>query len=182
MSIAMNIVLTGYRCTGKTSVGLVLAEVLGRCFLDTDMMIEENEGISIGDIVSSHGWAYFREIEASLVKEISTMDCLVVATGGGAVMDGENVANLRRNGWIVWLIAKPEVVKERMVSELKAGTKRPPLMGGRDPVREIEDILNKRRLAYRNSADFKVDTTGLSIQEVAERIMDSIPNAVKQGG
>lgn len=182
LSIAMNIVLTGYRCTGKTSVGRILAGALGRRFLDTDMMIEEKERVSIGDIISSHGWPYFREIEARVIKEISTMDRLVVATGGGVVMDGENVANLRRNGWMVWLTAEPEVVKERMVGELETGIKRPSLTGGRDPLREIEDTLDKRRLAYRDSADFKVDTSKLSIQEVAERIMESIPNAVKQGG
>ena len=78
----MNIVLTGYRCSGKTSVGKILAKKLGRKFLDTDELIEEHSGCPIDKIIRSRGWNYFREIEKAVIKKAVREDNLVMATGG----------------------------------------------------------------------------------------------------
>ena len=107
----MNIVLIGYRCSGKTAVGKIVARELGRNFLDMDALIEENAGCSIETIISRKGWDHFREIEKRLVEEVSRKDNLIIATGGGVVVDEGNVKNLRKNGWIVWLNGKAEVLK-----------------------------------------------------------------------
>ena len=132
----MNIVLIGYRCSGKTTAGKALARQLRRGFLDTDALIERRAGCSIEEIVSKEGWDHFRKLEKRVVRETSSLDHKVIATGGGAVVDEENVKNLKRNGWIVWLDGTPEVLRKRMVQEERSGRGRPSLTG-LDPLEEI---------------------------------------------
>ena len=109
----MNIVLTGYRCSGKTTVGKILAADLGRRFVDTDRVIENKTGSSIQDYVSVNGWEKFREIEKGIVSDIASEDNLIIATGGGVVTIPENMSNLGKNGWIVWLQVDPETIRNR---------------------------------------------------------------------
>ncbi|MCJ7596112.1 MAG: shikimate kinase, partial [Desulfobacterales bacterium] len=136
----MNIVLIGYRCSGKTTAGKALARRLRRDFLDTDALIERRAGCSIEEIVSKEGWDHFRKLEKRVVRETSNIDNMVIATGGGAVVDEENVKNLKRNGWIVWLDGTPEVLRKRMVQEERSGRGRPSLTG-LDPLEEIRRVL-----------------------------------------
>ena len=103
----MNIVLIGYRCCGKTSAGKYIAEKLNRKFIDTDDLIKEKAESSIDDIVFRHGWQYFRELEKGVIKEVSSNDNLVIATGGGVVTERENVDNLKKNGLIIGRNTKP---------------------------------------------------------------------------
>jgi len=170
----MNIVLIGYRCSGKTAVGKILARELGRNFLDTDVLIEENAGCSIETVVSRRGWDHFREIEKRLIKEVCRKDNLVIATGGGVVMDEENVKNLKRNGWIVWLNGKAEALKDRMDREQRSGKIRPSLTGA-DPLEEIKQVLDVRTPLYERTATLVVDTSTLSLREVSALIMKSLP-------
>lgn len=174
----MNIVLIGYRCSGKTAIGKMLVRELRRGFLDTDSLIEKNTGCSIGMILSRHGWDYFREIEKRLVKGISAGDNLVIATGGGVVMDKENVKNLKQNGWIVWLKGESEVLRARMDNEQKSGKIRPSLTGA-DPLEEIKQVLEARTPLYEQAANLVVDTTTLSIMEVASSIIKTLPKALQ---
>ena len=174
----MNIVLIGYRCSGKTAVGKVLARELGRDFLDTDALVEENAGCSIETIISRKGWDHFREMEKRMVEEVARKDNLVIATGGGVVMDEENVKNLRKNGWIVWLDGKVEVLRERMDRDQGSGKIRPPLTGV-DPVEEIKRVLGIRTPLYQRAGDFMVDTSLLSIRKVADSIMKTLPKRLQ---
>jgi shikimate kinase len=176
----MNIVLIGYRCSGKTEVGKILASELGRDFLDTDSLIEKNMGCSIESIASSGGWDHFREIEKGVIREVSRKDNLVVATGGGVVMDKENVKELKRNGWIVWLNGNVEIFEERMDKEQISGRIRPSLTGG-DPLREIGEVLRIRRPLYEEAYDRVVDTSALSVGQVAGRIIQALPRNRRQG-
>ena len=169
----MNIILIGYRCSGKTVVGKTLARELGRAFLDTDTLIEENAGRSIEAMISTKGWEYFRETEKRVAEEVSRRDNLVIATGGGIVMDEQNVKNLKQNGWVVWLKGKPEVLKERMAEEQGAGRMRPSLTGA-DPLEEIEEVLSARRPFYERAGDLVVDTSNLSIRDVAALIIKNL--------
>ncbi|MBW2330922.1 MAG: shikimate kinase [Deltaproteobacteria bacterium] len=95
---AMNIVLIGYRGTGKTSVGAALSKRLGKAFCDTDDYIEEKVKRPISDMVAREGWAFFRAQEKQAIREVSSRKDCVIAAGGGAILDPENVENLKKNG------------------------------------------------------------------------------------
>jgi shikimate kinase len=169
----MNIVLVGYRCSGKTAVGKLLADILEWDFLDTDLLIEQAEGSSIEAMVDKKGWDHFREVEREVVKRISEKDNLIIATGGGVVMNDENVKNLRDNGVVVWLKADVNILKERMDSDKESGRVRPSLTGD-DPVVEIKKVLDIRIPFYQEAGDFEVDTGKLNIQQVADLIIERI--------
>jgi shikimate kinase len=170
----MNIVLIGYRCSGKTAIGRTLARELGMGFVDTDLLIEENAGESIENIISTKSWDHFRNLERDLIENISVKDHQVIATGGGVVVNQENVKALKRDGWVVWLDARPDILKERMDKEQKSGNIRPSLTGA-DPLTEIQEVMNARRRLYQEAGDFMVDTTGLSEPEAAALIMENLP-------
>lgn len=169
----MNIVLIGYRCSGKSSVGRYIADKTGRKFIDTDELIKKKAGSTIEEKISDSGWEDFRELEKGIVKEVSDSDNLVIATGGGIVMDEENILNLKRNGFVVWLKGDLEVISARMNSDEENGDIRPSLTG-ENPVDEIKDVMDIREPLYRKAGDMAVDTSYLSIPEVAELIMKEI--------
>jgi shikimate kinase len=170
----MNIVLIGYRCSGKTAVGRVLADELGMGFADTDLLIEEDAGEPIDALISTTSWDHFRNLERDLIEKISKKDNQVIATGGGVVVSQENVKVLKRDGWVVWLDAEPNVLKERMEKEQQSGNIRPSLTGA-DPLAEIEEVMNVRRPMYQEAGDFMVDTTRRSEPEAAALIMKNLP-------
>jgi shikimate kinase len=170
----MNIVLIGYRCSGKTAVGQILAHKLRRDFVDTDILIEEYAGCSIETMISRNGWRHFREIEKKLIKAIAAKNSQVIATGGGAVMDAENVKSLKRNAWIVWLNGTPEVLAQRMARDQGKGKARPSLTGA-DAIKEIAEVLADRQPNYEQAGNFKIDTSTLSIREIADLIVRNLP-------
>lgn len=148
----MNIVLTGYMASGKTTVGKRLAELLNRPFADTDIMVEEKTGMKIADIFDKYGENYFRSLEKDAVREISEKDGFVIATGGGVVLDSGNVSNLRKNGAVVNLCPEDMVVYTRLQNDLTR-----PLVRSR----ELCDILKRfeERKPYYNDCDFQVKIT-----------------------
>jgi shikimate kinase len=170
----MNLILIGYRCSGKTSVGEILAGKLGRDFVDLDRMLEEEAGRSIQDLVAAEGWDGFREREGRLIAAACRRDGLVIATGGGAVTRTENVENLKRNGFLVWLKGEAEALRSRMAGEERSGRVRPTL-SGTDPLTEIEEVLAARNPLYQGAADLMVDTTAQSLDEIAEEILTNLP-------
>ena len=170
----MNIVLVGYRCSGKTTVGKLLARDLKRKFLDTDRFIEGNTGLPIHSYVSQKGWRDFRAVEKEVVSNVASRDDLVIATGGGVVIDRENVRNLKKNGWVVWLDTGVSVIRERMKKTQRSGEFRPALSGA-DPLREIDRILHERMPAYENACDYRVGTDSNTSEEVAQVIIGALP-------
>lgn len=169
----MNITLIGYRGTGKTSVGRALAKKLGRTFYDTDVYIEEKAGISISGMVARKGWSFFRTMEKEVVAELSAFNHCVIAAGGGAVLDPENVAHMKKSGPVVLLEAAAEVIFERMKGDERTEEQRPSLTG-RDPYEEIEEVLEQRRPFYREAMDFSVETTSKTIEQVLQEIVDKL--------
>jgi shikimate kinase len=157
-------VLIGFMGTGKTAVGQRLAEQLGLEFIDLDALIEKKMGISISNIFREYGESYFRRIEKQTVNEICRRNDLVVATGGGVVLDRENIINLKKMGLLIHLVAQPEVVLDRIANDRQR-----PLMEVKDRQRRIEALMSKRTPFY-ECADVEIDTSELSIQEVADRI------------
>jgi len=174
----MNIVLIGYRCSGKTEVGKILARELEKDFLDTDELIEDNAGCSIETIISRDGWNHFREIEKSLIEEVSRRNNLIIATGGGVVMDEDNVKNLKKNAWIVWLNGESEVIRERMDKEQRSGKIRPSLTG-EDPLEEIKQVMDVRIPFYKKAANFVVNTSNRTLEKVAASITNNLPRGFK---
>ncbi len=165
----MKIVLTGFMGTGKTSVGIALSRRLSWPFIDTDVLIEEREGISVAAIFKEKGEDYFRGVERSVVEEVSKKRDVVIATGGGVIKDKKNVDNLGRGGVIIWLKTDPEVILRRIMAE---GGKRP-LLNVEEPIKEIERLLSDREALY-SQADAAVDTSYITPSEAAKEIMEML--------
>ncbi len=167
--------LIGYRCTGKTSVGRELARRLGWAFADTDAILVEDLGMSITQMVEALGWAGFREAEREVLERISREPTdprpgMVVATGGGVVLDPENVRRMRETGRTVWLRATPETIRQRMAGDTATKGQRPPLTcGAADD--EIERVLADRTPQYAEAADLTVDTDNADPDAIVRRLV-----------
>lgn len=170
----MNIVLIGYRCSGKTAVGRAVAAQLNRAFVDSDDLLEEKAGQPIERIVEERGWPFFRDLEKKVIQELSGRDGLVIATGGGVVIDEENIRYLKQKGFIIWLLAGADVLKDRMGGDQNEGRIRPSLTG-QDPVEEIRMVLDRRAPLYEKAAHRKIDTGKLSVAETVAKIIGMIP-------
>ena len=160
----MKVVLTGFRGTGKTSVGRILADRLALPFFDTDALIERRAGMPIPEIFLQHGEAHFRALEREVIASLRDVEG-VISTGGGAVLDPANVADLRRHGRVYLLSAPPGVILERI-----AGSNRPGLTG-LSPAEEVQTLLLARKEAYLGAADACIDTGRRTPGEVAEVIL-----------
>ena len=169
----MNIVLVGARCSGKTTVGRILSALTGKVFLDTDTLVEEKAGASIEAFIAARGWEAFRDSERQAVKVVSERDNQIIATGGGVVLDEVKVNQLALNALIVWLDGKAEVLRQRMEKELQSGKRRPSLTGT-DPLKEITEVLTVREPFYGRASTLRVDTTGLSPEEVASVVVQAM--------
>jgi len=169
----MNIVLIGYRGAGKSTVGRKLASRTGNGFMDTDDLVEERQGASIGDIVASCGWDHFRAVEKKIVEEISRMDNLIIAPGGGAVLDPENVRSLKENGLIIWLKAAREILCQRIDQDSRTIGRRPTLTG-KGAMEEFGEVMAIRNPLYEQAADAEIDTSGLDVEEVEEAVLSVI--------
>jgi shikimate kinase len=163
----MNIVLIGYRGTGKSTVGALLAEQLGRTLVSTDAEIVRRANQSIPDIVKQQGWEHFRDLESAVCRELSGRDQLIIDTGGGAILRPENVAALKANGRLFWLTAEVATIAARIGGD----TQRPSLTGTKSFLEEIAEVLAQRRPHYTAAADHKISTEGRSPAVVAEQIM-----------
>jgi len=161
-----NIVLIGFMGTGKTSVGHVLAATLGMTFVDMDAIIEERAARPITDIFATDGEPYFRTVERALVKELAARDGLVIGTGGGVVLDPDNISDFSATGLVICLQATPETILDRVMHDTTR-----PLLAGDDKMKKILGILEKRRHLYA-ALPLQVDTNGLSVEEVAGKICD----------
>ena len=166
----MNIYLIGYRCTGKTSVGRMLAEQLGWRFLDTDQYIVEKAGRSISEMVAQHGWNFFRQKEKQALSELNDHDQLVLATGGGIIMDPANLAILNDDkNFVIWLQADAEIIYYRMKEDEQSDAFRPALTES-SLFREIQELLAERRPYYESAADLALNTDQLTLEAVCEVI------------
>ncbi len=163
----MKIVLIGFRGTGKTSVGRNLADRLGLPFFDTDALIERRTGMPIPEIFREHGEAQFRSLEREVIASLRNAEG-VISTGGGAVCDPANVADLRRHGRVYLLSAAPEVIVDRIT-----GSDRPGLTG-LSPEEEVRTLLARRKNAYLGAADACIDAGTRPPREIAEAILREI--------
>ena len=170
---AYNLFLIGYRCTGKSSVGRRLAAFLEREFVDTDAAIVLEARTSIRKMVDEHGWQYFRRLERNALRQVCSVDRQVIATGGGIVLDADNVKLMKEGGKIIWLRAAPGTIKGRMVQDQASQGFRPALTS-KDSLSEIEETLAAREPLYRQAMDFAVDTDHRRIDEICDVIIGNL--------
>ncbi len=169
----MNIYLVGYRCTGKTSVGKRLAERMGRLFKDADLELVENCGKSIAEIVDAEGWEGFRKREVETTRSLAGLSEVVIATGGGVVLNPENIECMRKSGVIVWMTADPHTIIERMSRDVTTGEFRPSLTGG-TVQKEVEETLAERLPLYEAAMDFMVPTDGKDLEEITRLVEEKL--------
>ncbi|MFZ5645756.1 MAG: shikimate kinase [Bacillota bacterium] len=162
-----NIVLIGFMASGKTVVGRVIAQRLGREFVDTDEEVERVTGKTVSEIFERYGAIRFRSEEALTIKKLSHREDLVIATGGGAVLNPENVSALKKNGVVVLIKSTPEIILRRVV----AGRNRPLLAKTDNLGQRIRDLMAEREEIYANSADIEVFSGKESREEVADNII-----------
>ena len=174
-----NLVLIGYRATGKTSVGARLAEALHRPFVDLDQVLVREAGRSVADIVAQGGWAEFRRLEKELVARYRDARGQVLATGGGVVLDPDNVAALKENGILIWLTADPAAIQARLAQDQPRGANRPSLTGG-DTIREVLAVLEARAPLYQAAAQISVDTTHRSVAQVVKLVLAALKSKEAQ--
>jgi len=168
-----NLVLIGYRATGKTSVGARLAKMLHCPFVDLDQVLVREAGRSVADIVAQGGWAEFRRLEKQLVARYLDGRGQVLATGGGVILDPDNVAALRENGIIIWLTADPAAIQARLAQDQPRDANRPSLTGG-DTIREVAEVLEARAPIYQAAAQIIIDTTHNSVAQVVELVLAAL--------
>jgi shikimate kinase len=163
----MNLVLIGYRGTGKSAVGRIAARRLGMAYRCMDAEIIEKAGKSIPQIVKAHGWPGFRDLESELALLLSAEDHLVIDTGGGIIERTENMKYLKSNALVVWLKASTESI----VARIRTDRQRPSLTEGRTFTEEVADVLSQRTPRYREAAHVEIDTDHLSVAQVAEKVI-----------
>ena len=161
----MNIVLIGMRGSGKTTVGKLLAERLGKQFIEIDELITQRAGQSIPEIVMRYGWQKFRDVEEEITRQVSELDNVVSATGGGVVTREQNIRELKKKGKLVWLKANTDTLLRRIGNDQDR-----PSLTGRSPREDLETVLAQRSPIYQRVADFIIDTEGKKPEEVAEAI------------
>ena len=153
---------------GKSAIGRNLAKRQHRRFVDLDRLIEKAEGLKVRDIFSQKGEGYFRDLEKRTLAEVMRRHGQIIATGGGIVMDDDNLALLREKALLIGLTASVDV----LLSRAGSGAKRP-LLNGVDRNERVEELLNQRRLRYAQ-AHMMIDTSDLSIDQVVETILRSL--------
>ncbi|MHA1146318.1 MAG: shikimate kinase [Candidatus Helarchaeota archaeon] len=168
-----NIALIGFMGTGKTHIGKLLAEKLKKKFIETDKIIEELAGKTIPAIFAEDGEIRFREYEIEACKSVAKQKNVVIACGGGVVLNKINIDYLKQDGVVFCLEATPHTILERT---MKDGKESRPLLNNPDPEKSIRDLLEFRAPFYSAAADYKVDTNRSSEEIISEiiRIFEEI--------
>jgi shikimate kinase len=162
----VNLVLIGYRGTGKSAVARRLAALLGRRLVSLDEEIVRGAGMTIPAIVAAHGWSHFRDLEEAACLAVAAQDGLVIDCGGGVVERERNLASLRAGGRVFWLRATPATI----VGRIGGDPSRPSLTGTKSFTQEVEEVLERRTPLYERMSHVGIDTDGRTIEELAATI------------
>ena len=164
-----NLFLVGPMGAGKSAVGRQLARLLHLDFVDSDEEIEARTGVDIPFIFEKEGEAGFRKREARVIDDLSRRDGVVLATGGGAIMDPQNRNHLGARGFVIYL----HTSVDQQLSRTRRGRERP-LLADDDPRAVLESLMASREPLYREIADLTVDTDGRKVRAVANEILDRL--------
>lgn len=165
--IPMNLILIGYRGTGKSTVGRILARQLKRELVSMDAEIVRRARQAIPEIVKQYGWDHFRDLESQVCRDLSARNRQIIDTGGGVILRPENVVSLKANGVLFWLTAEVHTI----VSRIGGDTNRPSLTGTKSFVDEVEEVLRDRFPKYQAAADHTIVTDGRTADEIAAEIV-----------
>ncbi|MCU0581387.1 MAG: shikimate kinase [Syntrophales bacterium] len=165
-----NILLVGYRGTGKSTLGKRLADVLEMNFIDMDRIMIKDAGCCISRIVEEHGWPHFRELEKILLLRLAQAKGQVIATGGGVVLDAENRTLLSKMGIVIWLKADPNTILKRLHQDKEGSAQRPPL-SDKNLWEETTAALQERTPLYKDVSEVELDTSNLNIAECVDEIV-----------
>jgi shikimate kinase len=160
-----NIALIGFMAVGKSAVGRKLARRLKRRFVDLDKAIERSEGMRVRDIFENKGEAYFRDLERQALAHVLQENAQVISTGGGVVLNQDNLRLLKERSLIVCLRADIDTIARRA-----GGRKLRPLLMGTDKVQRIKELLQQRQ-GYYAKAHIDIDTSNLTVDEVVDKII-----------
>ncbi|MCU0599304.1 MAG: shikimate kinase [Desulfobacterales bacterium] len=163
----MNVVLIGYRGTGKSVVSRILADRLAMAHVGMDSEIVRRAKLTIPEIVEKYGWTGFRDRETSVARDLSGKDNLVIDTGGGVIERPENMLLLGQNARIFWLKATVTAI----VSRIQSDVQRPALVEGKTFIEEVAEVLETRIPKYKTAAHYEINTDDLTPEEVADKII-----------
>lgn len=163
-----NIALIGFMGVGKTLVSNMLGEILNREVVSTDEVIEKNQGMRIVDLFNEKGESVFRQLEKDLLKQVVARERIILDCGGGLILDPENWEILKSNFTVIYLMANADTIYNNI-----KGMKNRPLLDVESPKNEIMRLL-KLRTPYYNRAEFRVDTNGKSIDQMAREVIKII--------
>ena len=171
----MNLILIGYRGTGKSTVGKLTAQKLKRKFIDVDDFIEKQEKKTIKEIFDLGGEELFRSTERNAIVKLSRLDNMVLAPGGGAVLNEENMANLKRNGFLILLEADADTINGRLNNDPDKSTQRPSLTE-KSPLEEIKHVLAVRHDLYQKNANVVINSSSETIEQISEKVFTMFNN------
>ena len=168
--IMNNIILIGMMGSGKTSVGQALSQATNLSFIDTDTMIECRTNMTITHIFQQYGEAYFRYLEAEAAKQAATYSNRIIATGGGIILNPQNMASLKASGFVVYLRCNPIQLYKRTATDHN----RPLLETETEPLVKLEKLLSEREHLYTKYSDFIADADEATIDELSRIILTRI--------
>lgn len=165
-----NIALIGFMGAGKTTIARALAQKINREFVELDSLIERNAGKAITDIFSQDGEIAFRESEMRVTEKISRGRNMVIACGGGIVLNRINIDRLKKKSLVIYLSVSPEVLLQRLANTKNSR----PLLNGKDMETTIAELLEYRKPLYKAAADIVIDTTEMDVDSVVKYIITSL--------
>jgi shikimate kinase len=172
-----NIALIGFMAVGKSAVGKLLAERTGKTFVEIDSLIEDKARKPVNLIFREEGEIAFREYEIEIIKQIFLRKKLVLACGGGVVLNRINIDRLKQESVLVWLTASVESILER----LKQTRDTRPLISGQDRENKVRSLLIFRQPFYERASDIQVDTTNLTVEQVTDSIQAKLKEYADNG-
>lgn len=171
----INIILTGFMGCGKTTVGKMLAKELDYEFTDTDQLIEERFKMTVQEIFATTGEKAFRDMESEIARDLGGREGLIVSTGGGMMLNAQNVTALSVNGLVFCLVATPEEIFKRISTDNK--NKRP-LLNTSNPLERISELIKEREKCYRQFT--QISTSGKNPQEIAQELITIFESSQKR--
>lgn len=168
------ITLIGYRGSGKSSVAEPLAERLGFSWIDADDEIERVAGKSIATIFAEEGEPRFRQVEREVMQDLLGRDKLIIAAGGGAILNAETRREMREAGPVIWLKASVTALEQRISEDASTASRRPALTSSASQREEIQNLLDQREPLYREAATITVETDSKTVSQIVDEIITSL--------